>query len=278
MRLHYIKGRREITGAVAIDVHRLFHHDSTALTTRASGQGWTPAGVPHIQGVHRNLRINPIDPSSPLQQLTHTTVTLIVSCILNSRDVWFCPPYCGLYSCFRAQNKIERLSPLEPGISSGVTEYTYRNTRHRRIKTEFSSIFPVLVDLTAEVYLFIYLFCFTHSYFPASGQAVVTGVVPSSPGFLPSIFIAHRVQHSHCSSIFHRMLLTRALALSASHFVHKKKSPLTYTGMHSGGFELTKLTYNRLEDNLIRHRGDRNICTSQGYRYDILPNKKSVPE
>ena len=26
--------------------------------------------------------------------------------------------------------------------------------------------------------------------------------------------------------------------------------------MHSGGFELTKLTYTRLEDNLIRHRGD----------------------
>ena len=27
--------------------------------------------------------------------------------------------------------------------------------------------------------------------------------------------------------------------------------------MHSAGFELTKLTYTRLEDNLIRHRGDR---------------------
>ena len=27
--------------------------------------------------------------------------------------------------------------------------------------------------------------------------------------------------------------------------------------MHSGGFELTKPTYTRLEDNLIRHRGDR---------------------
>ena len=30
-------------------------------------------------------------------------------------------------------------------------------------------------------------FFFTHIYFPASGQAVVTGVVPSSPRFLPSI-------------------------------------------------------------------------------------------
>ena len=27
--------------------------------------------------------------------------------------------------------------------------------------------------------------------------------------------------------------------------------------MHSGGLELTKLTYTRLEDNLIRLRGDR---------------------
>ena len=86
---------------------------------------------------------------------------------------------------------------------------------------------------------------------------MVTGVVPPLPRFLPSIFIAHRVQQSHCSSIFHRVLLTHAVALSASPFVHKKKSPRMYTSIHSGGFELTKLTYTRLEDNLIRHRGDR---------------------
>ena len=108
----------------------------------------------------------------------------------------------------------------------------------------------------------IMFFFLAHFYFPASGQAVVTGVVPSSPRFLPSIFIAHRVQQSHCSSIFHRLLLTRALALSASQFVHKKKSPRIYTSMHSEGFELTKLTYTRLEDNLIRHRGDRTYMLS----------------
>ena len=77
------------------------------------------------------------------------------------------------------------------------------------------------------------------------------------PRFLPSIFIARRVQQSHwCSSIFHRVLQTHALALSASQFVRKKKSPRIFTSMHSGGFELQKLTYTRLEDNLIRHRGD----------------------
>ena len=79
----------------------------------------------------------------------------------------------------------------------------------------------------------------------------------SPPRFLPSFYIAHRVQQSHCSSIFRRVFLTHALALSASQFVHKKKN---LTSMHSGGFELTKLAYTRLEDNLIRHRGDR------GYR------------
>ena len=31
--------------------------------------------------------------------------------------------------------------------------------------------------------------------------------------------------------------------------------------MHSVGLELTKLTYTRLEDNLIRHRGDRCLYT-----------------
>ena len=104
----------------------------------------------------------------------------------------------------------------------------------------------------SEVCMF---FFFSHFHFPASGQAVVTGVVPSPPRFLPSIFIAHRVQQSHCSSIFHRVLLTHALALSASQFVHKKKSQRIYTSMHLAGLKLTKLTYTRPDDNLIRHRG-----------------------
>ena len=84
---------------------------------------------------------------------------------------------------------------------------------------------------------------------------MVAGVIPFPPRFLPSTFIAHRVQQSHRASIFHRMLLTHALALSASRFVHKKKSQRLYTSMHSAGLELTKMTYTRLEDNLIRHRG-----------------------
>ena len=112
---------------------------------------------------------------------------------------------------------------------------------------------------------FIFFFFFSHN--PAfqllDGKAVVTGVVPSPTRFLPLIFIAHRVQQSHCSSILHRELLTYALALSASQFVHKKNSQRFYTSMQSAGLELTKLTYTRLEDNLIRHRGDRLYVAGQ---------------
>ena len=109
---------------------------------------------------------------------------------------------------------------------------------------------------TRELYAVVFFF-FSHFYSPASGQSVVTCVVPSSPRFLPSIFIAHRVQQSHGSSIFHRGLLTHALALSGGQFVDEKKSQRIYTSMRSAGLELTKRTYTRLEDNLIRHRGDR---------------------
>ena len=113
--------KRDHIGTVAIDVHPMFHHDSTALTTRASGLGWTFADLPHIQGVHRNLRTTPVDPSSPLQKLSHT-VTIIVSCILNSTYICLVLyPRFGLYS-FRAQNNVERLSPVDPGISRRVTD------------------------------------------------------------------------------------------------------------------------------------------------------------
>ena len=41
--------KRENFGTVAIDVHRMLHHDSAAaLTTRASGLGWTSPGLPHL--------------------------------------------------------------------------------------------------------------------------------------------------------------------------------------------------------------------------------------
>ena len=102
-------------------------------------------------------------------------------------------------------------------------------------------------------------FFLSHLYFPASGQAVVTGVVPSPPPVLVFNFIAHRVQQSHYSSIVHRVLLSHALVLSGSQFVHKKKSQRIYTSIQSVGLDLTELIYIGLDDNLIRHRGGRCI-------------------
>ena len=83
-------------------------------------------------GSTQELAYKPVDPSSPLQKLTRTLT--IVSFILKSTDVWFCPPQCGLCSLF-AQNKAERLSVVDPGISRGVADlypprgYTHPVTR-----------------------------------------------------------------------------------------------------------------------------------------------------
>ena len=41
--------------------------------------------------------------------------------------------------------------------------------------------------------------------------------------------------------------------------------------MHSAGLELTKLTSTRLEDNLIRHRGDRTLEFVVGFIVMVLP-------
>ena len=86
----------------------------------------------------------------------------------------------------------------------------------------------------------------------------VSSLLPA-PRYVPSVFIAHRAQHSHFPLLvdFHRMLLTHAHGLCASQFVHKKKSLRIYTSMHSGGLELNKLTYSRHEDSLLHHQGDR---------------------
>ena len=95
------------------------------------------------------------------------------------------------------------------------------------------------------------------------------------PGFCPGPCLQFLsrigfIQQSPCSPILRRVSLSHALAFSASQFVRKKKSPRIYTSMHSGGIELTKLTYTRLVDNLIRHRGDR-ILPRTKYRMSPLP-------
>ena len=56
---------------------------------------------------------------------------------------------------------------------------------------------------------------------------------------------------------FHRMNVanSRFRAFRES-ICTQEKSLRIYTSVHSGGLELTKLTYCRHEDNLLRHRGD----------------------
>ena len=114
--------------------------------------------------------------------------------------------------------------------------------------------------------LFFFLFS-AHSYFPAPGQDVVTGVVPSSPRFLPSIFIAHRVQQSHCLSAIHRVLLTHVLALSASQLAHEKKSLRIYTSMHSAAL---------CETDLYQARGSPDTPPGRPDHHTYCPDPKQV--
>ena len=109
------------------------------------------------------------------------------------------------------------------------------------------------------LFCFVLFFCFfrTLLLFSFWTTAVVTGVVPSPPRFLPSNFIAHRVPAIlllvDCSSSV--AANSRSRAFRKSICAQEKKVP---TNLYERGFELTKLTYTRLEDNLIRHRGDHN--------------------
>ena len=85
----------------------------------------------------------------------------------------------------------------------------------------------IRVRYTIPTQFVLFFLLFTHICLPASGQAVVTGVVPF-PRFSPSIFIPHRVQQSHCPSVFHRVLLTHALVLSSPQVnLCPRKSPNT---------------------------------------------------
>ena len=124
-----------------------------------------------------------------------------------------------------------------PGVFFHSRETGACNTNINSVLSELGrcTVPKVTSNSLAAMSTTFFLFFFAHFYFPASGQAVVTGVFPSSPRFLPSIFIAHRVQQSHCSSIFHRVLLTHALAVSASQFCGQEKVPTNLYEYALGG-------------------------------------------
>ena len=74
---------------------------------------------------------------------------------------------------------------------------------------------------------FVRFFFLSHFYLPASGQAVVSGVLPS-PRFVPPVFIAHKVQHPHCSSTFVEVLKSRFRALCESICAQEKVTTNLY--------------------------------------------------
>ena len=111
---------------------------------------------------------------------------------------------------------------------------------------------------------------------------MVTGVVPS-PRFSPLMFIAHTKGSAFpllvdfSSSVAN----SRSRPFSESICARDKvptnlyKHAIASISMHSGGPELTKLTNTRLEDNLIRHRGDRHIIIIK--IENIYGVRRSVP-
>ena len=85
---------------------------------------------------------------------------------------------------------------------------------------------------------------------------MVTGVVHFPPfRLLPSLLLAHRVQHPLIVDFSSSFANSRSRAFRKSISAQEKDPRNLQTSTHSGGFTLTKLTYTRLEDNLIRQRG-----------------------
>ena len=68
--LHQEQKKRDHLGTVAIDVHRMFHRDSTALTTRPSIRPGMDLRWPATYtGNTQELAYNPADPSNPLPEV-----------------------------------------------------------------------------------------------------------------------------------------------------------------------------------------------------------------
>ena len=72
-----------------------------------------------------------------------------------------------------------------------------RSHQRRRWDPFYIVVYTYLCSIFRAL-LHIYMY-FVLPMLPASGQAVVSGVVPSPPRYVPSDLIAQRVQHFHCS-------------------------------------------------------------------------------
>ena len=114
----------------------------------------------------------------------------------------------------------------------------------------YPGVLDYILDISGywgSLYTLVYIYFFrTLLLSSSSGQAVVTGrYCPFSPPVLAFNFYRAYIGFSNLTAprfFIECLLLTHALAFSASQFVHKEKSQRIYTSMHSGGFEPTKLT------------------------------------
>ena len=163
---------------------------------------------------------------------------------MKKKSRWFLEKKWRSYERSSSSCKIENFAPRLIFCQAAIAWHVraiLREPQTAFCDTPIASIAGGGVVCRRCVFFFLILFFFSHFDFPASGQTSCGHrCCPfSPPRFLPSIFIAriHRFQQSYCSSIFHRvlLLLTRALALSASQFVRKKKSLRMCTGLHAVG-------------------------------------------
>ena len=106
--------------------------------------------------------------------------------------------------------------------------------------------------------LFFFFTLLLSSFWTSRGH---TGVVPSPPRFLPSIFIAHRVQQSHCSSIFHRSVANSRSRAFRKSFCAQEKVPTNLYEYAPGEARTLETDLLYQARGLIRHRGrpERNI-------------------
>ena len=93
---------------------------------------------------------------------------------------------------------------------------------------------------------------------------MVTGVVPSPARFLPSIFIAHKGSAIPLLVDFSSRVANSLSRAFRKSICAREKVPTNLYEYALGGFDVTKLTYTRLEGNLIRNRGDRLQTTMVG--------------
>ena len=156
-------------------------------------------------------------------------------------------------------HRVARVTPAQYRRASNILSPTPHSSSFVITSRSEKYLVQEWLPLADNKHSCFFFFFFAHFYFPASGQwSQVSSLLP--PGSCLQ-FYAHRVQQSHyCWSIFHRVLLTHALALSASEF-ERKKGPNEFIRVlvcSRGDSNSRKLPIrSMLKDNLICHRGDR---------------------